>query len=201
MPRGWYGQPRRHADAARKGWRNRRNKLPTYNPEKLRKLHANRRRVSRLRDEHKTAKKVVQKEKIAEEEHKYEVHSWTKDPSHSDIENIDTKKKENVKKMSKEEVTAYYELKEDSPMRKKYPKLSGRTTISLEEYYKNLKEEGKIKHDYYDELLMSGMEKRRKYPNFKLTKEEIDNALIKTISEVPKFETKSRRFILKKKKI
>ena len=93
MPRGWFGQPRRHSIAAKLGWSRRHSKLPKYDTEKLRRIHANRRPISRLRDERKTAKKVVPEDKISEDEYISQVHSWAKDQGHSDIENIDTKKK------------------------------------------------------------------------------------------------------------
>ena len=62
--------------------------------------------------------------------------------------------------------------------------------ISLEEYYDKLKEEELKFNDIFKTFMLEAMDKRR------VTKEEYRAKLIETIKQVPKFETRLRKFWL-----
>jgi hypothetical protein len=62
--------------------------------------------------------------------------------------------------------------------------------ISLEEYYDKLKEEELKFNDIFKTFMLEAMDKRR------VTKEEYHAKLIETIKQVPKFETRFRKFWL-----
>ncbi|MFX1519117.1 MAG: hypothetical protein ACFFCD_04280 [Promethearchaeota archaeon] len=77
---------------------------------------------------------------------------------------------------------AYYQIKD--------PDFPVKMEISLEEYYDKIKEEGIKFNDIFKAFMLEAMDTRR------VTKEEYRAKLIETIKQVPKFETRLRKFWL-----
>ncbi len=90
MPKGWFGEPKRHSKASKLGWHRRKTGLPPLYYENLLAQHKQRSRRARLRDERLRAKDTIEKQGVYEGEDSYFTHSWAKDPGRKDIEGIDT---------------------------------------------------------------------------------------------------------------
>lgn len=83
---------------------------------------------------------------------------------------------------------AYYQIKD--------PDFPVKMEISLEEYYDKIKEEGIELNDIFKAFMLEAMDKGRENKDFRVSKEEHRNKLIETIKQVPKFETRLRKFWL-----
>lgn len=86
--KGWYGEKRRHSEAAKKGWKNRKNiKSGAKYVKQALELQKKRSEHAKKADAIRTAKKVGDPEKSRD------VNRWKDHPEKSDLENIDTKGK------------------------------------------------------------------------------------------------------------
>ena len=90
MPKGWYGESKRHSEAAKLGHQRKRLGLPPLYYEKLLEIHQQRQRRARMIDERLLAKDTLQQKEVYKDEDSYIAHSWAKDPGRRDIEGIDT---------------------------------------------------------------------------------------------------------------